>query len=77
VILMDDYEKWEQDLHSKSIDELETLVHDYDDIISKLQADKQAIEDQLYLLRNQVPVVRRIYNLRVKEENAKQQEKTL
>lgn len=74
---MDDYEKWKQDLHSKSIDELETLVHDYDDIISKLQADKQVIEDQLYMLRNQAPVVRRIYNLRVKEENAKQQEKTL
>lgn len=74
---MDDYEKWEQDLHSKSIDELETLVHDYDDIISKLQADKRDIEGQLYMLRNQAPVVRRIYNLRVKEENAKQQEKTL
>lgn len=74
---MDDYEKWEQDLHSKSIDELETLVHDYDDTISQLQADKQAIEDQLYMLRNQAPVVKRIYNLRVREENAKQQEKTL
>lgn len=53
------------------------IIHDYDDIISQLQADKQAIEDQLYMLRNQAPVVRRIYNLRVKEENAKQQEKTL
>jgi Mg2+ and Co2+ transporter CorA len=74
---MDDYEKWEQDLHSKSIDELETLIHDYDDTISQLQSDKQTIEDQLYMLRNQAPVVRRIYNLRVKEENAKQQEKTL
>lgn len=29
------------------------------------------------MLRNQAPVVRRIYNLRVKIENAKQQEKTL
>ena len=74
---MDDYEKWKQNLHSKSIDELETLIHDYDDTISQLQADKQTIEDQLYMLRNQAPVVRRIYNLRVKEENAKQQEKTL
>lgn len=74
---MDDYEKWEQDLHSKSIDELEVLIHDYDDAISQLQSDKQTIEDQLYMLRNQAPVVRRIYNLRVKEENAKQQEKTL
>lgn len=74
---MDDYEKWEQDLHSKSIDELETLIHDYDDAISQLQSDKQTIEDQLYMLRNQAPVVRRIYNLRVKVENAKQQEKTL
>lgn len=74
---MDDYEKWEQDLHSKSIDELETLIHDYDDAISQLQSDKQTIEDQLYMLRNQAPVVRRIYNLRVKIENAKQQEKTL
>lgn len=74
---MDDYEKWEQDLHSKSIDELETLIRGYDDTISQLQADKQTIEDQLYMLRNQAPVVRRIYNLRVKEENAKQQEKTL
>lgn len=74
---MDDYEKWKQNLHSKSIDELETLIHGYDDTISQLQADKQTIEDQLYLLRNQAPVVRRIYNLRVKEENAKQQEKTL
>ena len=74
---MDDYEKWKQDLHSKPIDELGTLIHDYDDTISQLQADKQAIEDQLYMLRNQAPVVRRIYNLRVKEENAKQQEKTL
>lgn len=74
---MDDYEKWEQDLHSKSIDELETLIYYYDDIISQLQADKQAIEDQLYMLCNQAPVVRRIHNLRVKEENAKQQEKTL
>ena len=74
---MDDYEKWEQDLHSKSIDELETLIHDYDDAISQLQSDKQTIEDQLYMLRNQAPVVRRIYNLRVKIENSKQQEKTL
>lgn len=74
---MDDYEKWEQDLHSKSIDELKTLIHGYDDTISQLQADKQAIEDQLYMLRNQVPTVRRIYNLKVREENAKQQEKTL
>ena len=74
---MDDYEKWEQDLHSKSIDELETLIHDYDDAISQLQSDKQTIEDQLYMLRNQAPVVRRIYTLRVKIENAKQQEKTL
>ena len=74
---MDDYEKWEQDLHSKSIDELETLIHDYDDAISQLQSDKQTIEDQLYMLRNQAPIVRRIYNLRVKIENAKQQEKTL
>lgn len=74
---MDDYEKWEQDLHFKSIDELETLIRGYDDTISQLQADKQTIEDQLYMLRNQAPVVRRIYNLRVKEENAKQQEKTL
>lgn len=74
---MDDYEKWEQDLRSKSIYELETLIHDYHDTISQLQADKQTIEDQLYMLRNQAPVVRRIYNLMVKEENAKQQEKTL
>lgn len=74
---MDDYEKWEQDLHSKSIDELKTLIHGYDDTISQLQADKQTIEDQLYMLRNQVPTVRRIYNLKVREENAKQQEKTL
>lgn len=74
---MDDYEKWEQDLQSKSSDELEALIHDYDDTISQLQADKQTIEDQLYMLRNQAPIVRRIYNLRVKEENAKQQEKTL
>ncbi len=74
---MDDYEKWEQDLHSKSIDELETLIHDYDDTISQLQSDKQAIENQLYMLCNQAPVVRHIYNLSVKEENAKQQEKTL
>lgn len=74
---MDDYEKWEQDLHSKSIDELETLIRGYDDTISQLQADKQTIEDQLYMLRNQAPVVRRIYNLMVMEENAKQQEKTL
>ena len=74
---MDDYEKWEQDLQSKSSDELKALIIGYDDTISQLQADNQTIEDQLYMLRNQVPVVRRIYNLRVKEENAKQQEKTL
>lgn len=74
---MDDYEKWKQDLHSKSIDELEALIIAYDDTISQLQADKQTIENQLYMLHNQAPVVRRIYNLRVREENAKQQEKTL
>lgn len=74
---MDDYKKWEQDLHSKSIDELETLIHGYDDSISQLMTTKQEIEDQLYMLRNQAPTVRRIYNLKVREENAKQQKKTL
>lgn len=77
MILMDDYEKWEQDLHSKSIDELENLIAGYDDSISQLMTKKQEIEDQLYMLRNQAPTVRRIYNLKVREENAKQQEKTL
>ena len=74
---MDDYQKWEQDLHSKSIDELGTLINAYGDLISQLTTKKQEIDDLLYMLRNQAPVVRRIYNLRVKEENAKQQEKTL
>ena len=68
---MDDCEKWEQDLHSKSIDELEALTIEYRSLISQLTTKKQEINDLLYMLHNQAPVVRRIYNLRVKEENAK------
>ena len=68
---MDDYENWEQDLHSKPIDELEALTIEYRNLISQLTTKKQEINDLLYMLHNQAPVVRRIYNLRVKEENAK------
>ena len=68
---MDDYEKWEQDLHSKPIDELEALTIEYRNLISQLTTKKQEINDLLYIQHNQAPVVRRIYNLRVKEENAK------
>lgn len=68
---MDDYEKWQWDLQTKSVNELETLIHGYGDTISQLQADKHTIEDQLYMLRNQLPTVRRIYNQKVREENAK------
>lgn len=74
---MDDYTQWEQDLHSKSIDELGALITKYGNLISKLTTKKQELDDLLYMLHNQAPVVRRIYNLRVREENAKQQEKTL
>lgn len=69
---MDDYEKWEQRLRAKSADELETLIHGYDDAIEDLSNKKHRIEDQLYMLSNQVPTVRRIYNLKMREENAKQ-----
>lgn len=68
---MDDYEKWQQDLQTKSPKELETLIQGYGDTISQLQADKHTIEDQLYMLRNQLPTVRHIYNQKVREENAK------
>lgn len=74
---MDEYEEWQQDLKTKSVNELEALIQAYNDTISQLQATKQSIEGQLYLLHYQLPKVRRIYNLRVREENAKQQEKTL
>lgn len=74
---MDDYEKWQQGLRSKSTGDLETLIRGYDDAINDLSNRKHMIEDQLYMLRNQVPTVRRIYNLKMREENAKQQEKTL
>lgn len=74
---MDDYTQWKQELRSKSVDELETLITGYGNAISQLTTKKYAIEEQLDTLRNQAPVVRRIYNLRVREENAKQQEKTL
>lgn len=74
---MDNYKEWEQDLHSKSIAELKSLITEYGKLIHQLTVKKQEIDDLLYMLHNQAPVVRRIYNLRVKEENAKQQEKTL
>lgn len=70
---MDDYEKWEQELRAKSADELETLVHGYGDAIKYLHDRKREIEDQLDMLRNQVPTVRHMYVLKVREENAKQQ----
>lgn len=73
----DKHEKREQDLHSKSIDELKSLITEYDKLIHQLTNKKQGIDDLLYMLHNQAPVVRRIYNLKVREENAKQQEKTL
>lgn len=65
---MDEYKEWQQDLQTKSVNELETLIQGYNDTISQLQATKQSIEDQLYMLRNQVPIVRRIYNLKIREE---------
>lgn len=74
---MDDYEKWQQDLQTKSPQELETLIQGYGDTISQLQADKQTIEYQLYMLQDQLPTVRHIYNQKVREENAKQQKTTL
>ncbi len=70
---MDDYEKWQQTLHSKSVDELETLIASYGDAISQLITKKYAIEEQLDTLYNQASAVRRMYVLKVREENAKQQ----
>lgn len=74
---MDDYEKWQQELRAKSADELETLVHGYGDAISQLITKKYAIEKQLDMLRDQSSTVRRMYVLKVREENAKQWEKAL
>ena len=74
---MDEYKEWEQDLQTKSANELEKLIQAYNDTISQLQATKRTIDDQLYMLQDQLPTVRRIYNLRMREANAKQQEKTL
>lgn len=74
---MDEYKEWQQDLKTKSVNELETLIQGYNDTISQLQATKQSIEGQLYMLQDQLPTVRRIYNLKMREANAKQQEKTL
>lgn len=74
---MDEYKEWQQDLQTKSVSELETLIQGYNDTISQLQATKQSIEGQLYTLQDQLPTVRHIYNLKMREENAKQQEKTL
>lgn len=74
---MDDYEKWEQELRAKSVDELATLVYGYGDAISQLLIHKHEIEKQLNDLYDQVPAIRRMYVLKVRENNAKQQEKTL
>lgn len=74
---MDEYKEWQQDLQTKSVNELETLIQGYNDTISQLQATKQSIEGQLYMLQDQLPTVRHIYNLKMRDENAKQQEKTL
>lgn len=74
---MDDYEKWKQELHSKSVDELKTLITGYGNVIKLLTAKKYAIEEQLDMLHNQAPTVRRMYVLKVREANAEQQKKTL
>lgn len=74
---MDEYKEWQQDLQTKSVNGLETLIQGYNDTISQLQATKQSIEGQLYMLQDQLPTVRHIYNLKMREKNAKQQEKTL
>jgi hypothetical protein len=74
---MDEYKEWEQDLKTKPVNELEKLIQAYNDTISQLQATKRTIDDQLYMLQDQLPTVRRIYNLKMRDENAKQQEKTL
>ena len=74
---MDEYKEWQQDLKTKSVNELETLIQAYNDTISQLQKTKQSVEGQLYMLQDQLPTVRRIYNLKMREANAKQQEKTL
>lgn len=74
---MDEYKEWQQDLQTKSVNELETLIQGYNDTINDLSNKKHRIEDQLYMLRNQLPTIRRIYNLKMRDKNAKQQEKTL
>lgn len=74
---MDDYEKWKQGLRAKSVDELATLVYGYGDAITQLLMDKHEIEKQLNDLYDQVPAIRRMYVIKAREENAKQQEKTL
>lgn len=70
---MDDYTQWKQELRSKSVDELETLIAGYGNAISQLTAKKYAIEEQLDTLHSQASTVRRMYVLKVKEANAEQQ----
>ena len=74
---MDDYEKWKQDLRSKSINELETLIDGYGESIHQLTAKKWAIEDLLGTLQDQASAVRRMYTQKVGEYYAKHPEKTL
>lgn len=71
---MDDYEKW---LISKDYGDLSSIYHTVQYRIHELEQRQQATQkilDELYSLE---PSFRRIYIERVREENAKQQEKTL
>lgn len=74
---MDDYEKWTQELRAKSADELEVIFTDYTNAINLLLKKKQTIEKQLDMLYCLEPTIRRVYFEKAREENAKQQEKTL